>query len=117
MRTKLRGLAALAGLAVIIAGMPALLLASAGIGTLSIEPTPAGIWQALTSPDNGTIALVLFRVVGWVAWAILTISVVIELVALIRRTPAPQLRGLGFDAASVSGGMAAWQAAGGAVRR
>ena len=33
------------------------------------------------------------------------------------RTAAKQLRGLGFDAASVSGGMAAWQAAGGAVRR
>ena len=33
------------------------------------------------------------------------------------RTAAKQLRGLGFDAASVSGGMAAWQGAGGAVRR
>lgn len=33
------------------------------------------------------------------------------------RTAAKQLRGLGFDAASVSGGMSAWQAAGGAVRR
>lgn len=33
------------------------------------------------------------------------------------RTAAKQLRSLGFDAASVSGGMAAWQAAGGAVRR
>jgi rhodanese-related sulfurtransferase len=33
------------------------------------------------------------------------------------RVAAKRLRGLGFDAASVSGGMAAWQAAGGAVRR
>lgn len=33
------------------------------------------------------------------------------------RTAAKQLRGLGFDAASVSGGMSAWQAAGGTVRR
>lgn len=33
------------------------------------------------------------------------------------RVGAKQLRSLGFDAASVSGGMAAWQRAGGAVRR
>lgn len=33
------------------------------------------------------------------------------------RTAAKRLRGLGFDATSVSGGMAAWQRAGGAVRR
>ena len=33
------------------------------------------------------------------------------------RTGAKHLRSLGFDAASISGGMAAWQRAGGAVRR
>jgi len=33
------------------------------------------------------------------------------------RTAAKHLRGLGYDAASLSGGMAAWQHAGGAVRR
>jgi rhodanese-related sulfurtransferase len=33
------------------------------------------------------------------------------------RTAAKHLRGLGYDATSLSGGMAAWQHAGGAVRR
>lgn len=33
------------------------------------------------------------------------------------RTAAKHLRGLGYDAASLSGGMGAWQRAGGAVRR
>ena len=33
------------------------------------------------------------------------------------RTAAKHLRGLGYDAASLSGGIAAWQRAGGAVRR
>lgn len=33
------------------------------------------------------------------------------------RTAAKHLRGLGYDAASLSGGMAAWQRAGGAVGR
>jgi rhodanese-related sulfurtransferase len=32
------------------------------------------------------------------------------------RTPAKQLRGLGFDAASLSGGIGAWQRAGGQIR-
>jgi rhodanese-related sulfurtransferase len=33
------------------------------------------------------------------------------------RTAAKRLRDLGFEAASVAGGMGAWQRAGGAVRR
>ena len=33
------------------------------------------------------------------------------------RSAAKELRSLGFDAASVSGGMAGWQSAGGSVRR
>jgi rhodanese-related sulfurtransferase len=33
------------------------------------------------------------------------------------RTAAKHLRGLGFDAASLSGGMGAWQRAGGEIRR
>lgn len=92
--TKLRGLLALLGLAAIVIGMPALLIAAAPIGALSITWTPDGIWQALTTPDNGTMALALFKVVGWIAWAILTGAVLLELAALIRRTPVPQLPGL-----------------------
>jgi len=33
------------------------------------------------------------------------------------RTAAKQLRALGFDAASLSGGLSAWQRAGGAIRQ
>lgn len=92
--TRLRGLAALLGLAVIVIGMPALLIAAAPIGAVSITWTPDGIWQALTIPDNGTIALALFKLVGWIAWAILTAAVLLEFVALVRRTPVPKLPGL-----------------------
>ena len=92
--TRLRGLAALLGLAAIVIGTPALLIAAAPIGALSITWTPDGIWQALTIPDNGTLALALFKLVGWIAWAILTAAVLLELVALIRRTPVPRLPGL-----------------------
>lgn len=92
--TRLRALAALLGLAVIVIGMPALLIAAAPIGAVSITWTPDGIWQALATPDNGTIALALFKLVGWIAWALLTAAVLLELVALVRRTPVPKLRGL-----------------------
>ncbi len=91
---RLRGLAALLGLAAIVIGMPALLIAAAPIGAVSITWTPDGIWQALATPDNGTIALALFKLVGWIAWAIVTAAVLLELVALIRRTPVPKLPGL-----------------------
>lgn len=92
--TRLRALAALLGLAAIVIGMPALLIAAAPIGAVSITWTPDGIWQALSTPDNGTIALALFKLVGWIAWAVLTAAVLLELVALIRRTPVPKLPGL-----------------------
>lgn len=92
--TRLRGLLALAGLAAIVIGMPALLITAAPIGALSITWTPEGIWQALTTPDNGTIGLAVFKLIGWIAWAILTVAVLLEVVALIRRTPVPRLPGL-----------------------
>ena len=93
MLAKLRGLLALLGLAAIVIGMPALLIAAAPIGVLSITWTPEGIWQALATPDNGTIALALFKLVGWIAWAILTVAVFLELIGLLRRTPVPHLPG------------------------
>jgi hypothetical protein len=91
---KLRALLALLGLAVIVAGMPALLIAAAPIGAISITWTPEGILRALATPDNGTLAFALFKLVGWLAWAILTASVLLEVAGLIRRAPVPQLPGL-----------------------
>lgn len=93
MLTRLRGLLALLGLAAIVIGVPALLIAAAPIGAVSVTWTPEGIWRALSTPDNGTIALALFKLVGWIAWAILTVAVLLETVGLLRRTPVPQLPG------------------------
>ena len=93
MLPKLRGLLALLGLTAIVLGMPALLIAAAPIGTLSITWTPEGIWQALATPDNGTIALALFKLVGWITWAILTIAVLLEIVGIVRHAPVPHLPG------------------------
>ncbi len=93
MLPRLRGLLALLGLAAIVVGMPALLIAAAPIGAISITWTPEGIWQALSTPDTGTIALALFKLVGWIAWAILTAAVLLEVVGILRRAPVPHLPG------------------------
>lgn len=90
MITKARGLLALVGLAAILLGLPWLLLAVAHIGT----PRFGWTLQALLSPDDGTLAFTLLKLVGWIVWMILTVAIGIELWAQLRRRPAPRLRGL-----------------------
>jgi LysM repeat protein len=94
MRT-VKGLAALLGLAAIVAGMPVLLIAVHNLGAPRIGWSWQGLLQALMSPDDGTLMLTLFKAAGWVSWAILTTAVVLELAARVRHLPVPQVRGLG----------------------
>ena len=91
----LKGLLALLGLAGIVAGMPVLLVAVHNLGAPRIGWSWQGLLQALMSPDDGTLMLTLFKVAGWVSWAILTTAVVLEVGARARRLPVPQIRGLG----------------------
>jgi len=94
MRRIATGLAATIGLALILLGMPALLIAVGPVGLPYVEPTIQGIWQALLRPDDGTIFLTLVKVIGWVTWAILTFSVITEIIARVRHIQVPTLRGL-----------------------
>lgn len=43
----------------------------------------------LTSPDDGTLAIVVIGVVAWVGWAVMTVSLLIEIAARVRGIPAP----------------------------
>jgi hypothetical protein len=55
------------------------------------------------APDDGTLVLGLFKVIGWVAWAFMALSLVVETIARLRKVQAPQLPGLGRPQAAARG--------------
>lgn len=95
-RRILTGIAALIGLAALTIGMPLLLWAVRDVGTLHIEWTFAGLWRALLRPDDGTLFLAAVKLAGWITWAVLLASIVMELVGRIRHVRVPNVRGLGL---------------------
>ena len=107
MRRIVTGLAASIGLTLIMFGMPALLIAVGPVGLPHVEPSIQGIWQALLRPDDGTLFLTLVKVVGWVAWAILTFSVITEIIARLRHVHVPALPGLAIPQGFARGLVAA----------
>lgn len=94
MTARIKGLLALVGLLAIVVGVPWLLVAI-GAGPVPDEaPTLDGIWQALTSPDDGSVFLTLFRYAAWLAWLFFVVSLVLELYARATGNEAPRLPGL-----------------------
>jgi nucleoid-associated protein YgaU len=89
--TAVGSLVLLAGL---VAGLPAALFVLRGDPLPERMPSPEGIWEALSSPDDGTLFLDVLTWVGWLAWASFTISVLLELVARVTRRPALRVPGL-----------------------
>lgn len=92
LRTRLVGLAATATILLLVAGTPTVLIA--------IGVTPGGsdlsrLGTLLTSPDDGTLALVLIGVVAWLAWAVMMVSLTVETTARLRGMASPRLPGLG----------------------
>lgn len=99
-RQRATGVLAILGLAAVLVGMPWLLLATSAQVRLRFNlATPDGIWQALTTRDDGTLALWLFIVVGTIAWAILAGTILVEVTSRLRHLPVPQVRGLGIPQA------------------
>ncbi len=77
----LKALVALLMLAVLLGGVPALLLAWGDPFSLVEVP-----WStALIRPDDGAILLGLLSVVGWVAWLIIAVTTITELISLLSR--------------------------------
>lgn len=93
-KQRVLGILAMLGLAALLVGMPILLVAAHPIGLPHLTWTWEGLRQALLTPDDGTLAVTLFKVVGWITWAILTAAVLLEIVGIIGRHPVPQLRPL-----------------------
>jgi hypothetical protein len=79
LRTRLRGLLATGALLAIVAGLPFVLL---GVGAYPIPhsmPSLETIKSALSSQDDGTLALGFIKLAAWAAWTFLTLSILLEL--------------------------------------
>jgi len=83
-----RGLGAVAVLALLIAGLPAVVIHFAGLPNPSRLPGWTDIGQLLTSPDTGRLLAVVLAAVFWFAWLAFVALVLLETVTLIgRRQP------------------------------
>lgn len=86
----LRALLGLALLVALVGGVPYLLL------RVGHQPTElSGGLDLLTQQNDGSLFLVVLTCIGWVAWAAFAFSVLVELVAVLRRRSAPRIKGLG----------------------
>ncbi|MFD4392903.1 LysM peptidoglycan-binding domain-containing protein [Streptomyces sp. NPDC058495] len=86
----LRAVLGLVVLAALVAGVPYLLLA---VGHQPTELAEGGF--SLLEQDDGRLFLVVLTCLGWAGWAAFTFSVLVEIVAVLRRRSAPRIRGLG----------------------
>ncbi|WP_081599723.1 LysM peptidoglycan-binding domain-containing protein [Cellulosimicrobium cellulans] len=94
LRRRLAGLVALLGILAIVVGLPVVLLAVGANPFAGLDPSVDGVVDALTSPDDGSLFLALIKLIGWVSWAVLTVSVLLELGSQLRGVHAPRLPGL-----------------------
>ncbi|MGE3326404.1 MAG: LysM peptidoglycan-binding domain-containing protein [Acidimicrobiia bacterium] len=92
-RNRLAGLAASLLILLLVAGTPLLLVT---IGATPWHESLADLRTLLTSPDDGTLALLVISAVAWIAWAVMAVSFGVEILAAIRGCPAPRLPGLGL---------------------
>ncbi|MEJ8632306.1 LysM peptidoglycan-binding domain-containing protein [Streptomyces sp. MS2.AVA.5] len=85
----LRALLGLAILVALVGAVPYLLLA------VGRQPTelPGG-FSLLMEQDDGSLFLVALTCIGWIGWACFTFSVLVEVVAVLRRRSAPQIKGM-----------------------
>ncbi len=90
-----RGLGAVAVLALLIAGLPAVVIHFAGLPDPSRPPAWTEVAQLLTGPDTGRLLAVVLAAVFWFAWSAFVALVLLETVALIGRRPPVRLPAFG----------------------
>ncbi len=97
MKRIVAGVAAWLAIVVLAVGVPIMLVSVGYLGAL-----PSVDWRhAVLQPDDGTLLLAAVTLVSWVAWAVLTMSVVVEVAAAVRRVqglPRIKLRVPGLEA-------------------
>lgn len=114
-RVLLRGLVSLVGIVLILVGLPVALIVLGGNPLPAEVPSLGEMVDALTRPDDGTLLIAIITVVGWLVWATLAMSFLVEIPAAIRGVPAPRLPGLSWQqgrAAAMTGAVVAMLAIG-----
>src|SRR5690606_14458382 len=91
LRERILGLGALVVLAGIVIGLPVLLLALGGNPLPTALPSLEEVRTALLTPDDGTLALAGVKLLGWLVWAALTASIILEAASALRGVRAPTL--------------------------
>lgn len=91
----IHALAALLALLAFGVGAPVAMVALAPMYLPDDLPKWNQIGTVLSSPDDGSLLLATLALIGWVAWAAFTTSVVVEVVAGLRRVSTPSIPLLG----------------------
>ena len=94
LRARLVGLGAGLLLVGILAAVPIALVTFGGGLIPHAVPTLDQIRTALGTQDDGTLALAAVTVIAWLAWAVLALSISLELVSRLRGVHPPRLPGL-----------------------
>jgi len=87
----------------IVAGLPLVLVAVGASPIPHSMPSIETIKSALSSQDDGTLALGFIKIVACTAWAFLTISIAAELISRVRGIRVPHLPGLRLPQSAARG--------------
>lgn len=108
MKQRLIGIAALLALGALMVGVPWLFVFVALRARVRFDLTTAdGWWQAITTRDDGTLLVWAALILGTLAWIVLAIAVIVEIVSRLRHVSVPQLRGFAVPQAIAHGLVAA----------
>lgn len=109
-RAVVRGLAALVAILAILVGIPAALYAFGGNPIPQSLPSLSQITQTLTQPDDGTAFIAVLTWVGWIAWASMALSLIVQAASELRGARVPRLPMMGWQqqrAAALTGAVVA----------
>ena len=85
---RLQGLVATLAILTLVVGTPLILWA---IGVRPWATELSELRQLMTSPDDGTLAMLVLGAAAWISWLVVALSVVVESFARLRGLPAPSL--------------------------